>query len=150
MTTSSSDRVFVDTNVLIYAHLLQSPLHRAALQRLEALEQAGSELWISRQTLREFLMATTTPGYLTETISIDALLTDLRHMLGRFRIAEDSAQATEHLLFLLESIPITGKQIHNAALVATMQAHGISRLLTHNTGDFARFGAFITVLPLVS
>jgi hypothetical protein len=31
-----------------------------------------------------------------------------------------------------------------------MQAHGLRRLLTHNTADFVRFGALIWVEPLVS
>jgi predicted nucleic acid-binding protein len=150
MTTSDTDRVLVDTNVLIYAHLSLSPLHAAARARLEELENAGTELWISRQTLREYLHATTTPGVLTDTISIPDLLDDIRHVLGRFHIAEEGPQATESLLFLMSSVPITGKQVHDAALVATMQANRIGKLLTHNSGDFARFGAFITVLPLVS
>ena len=37
----------------------------------------------------------------------------------------------------------------NAAnIVGTMQAHGISHLLTHNTADFAHFAQWITVVPL--
>jgi predicted nucleic acid-binding protein len=32
--------------------------------------------------------------------------------------------------------------------VATMQAHGLGRLLTHNAADFARFAGLITVLSL--
>jgi predicted nucleic acid-binding protein len=149
MTTSGTERVFIDTNVLLYAHLLGSPLYRAAVHRLEELEAGGAELWISRQTVREFLSATTTPGVLSEAIPLDKLVTDVRHMLKRFHVAEDSPQVTDRLLFLLESTPISGKQVHDAAVVATMLAHDIPRLLTHNIGDFARFGAFITVLPLL-
>ncbi len=85
---------------------------------------------------------------LTGAVPIPALLADVRHMLGRFRIAEDGPQATEQLLFLMSSIPMTGKQVQDAAVVAAMQAHQISRLLTHNVADFARFGSVITVLPL--
>jgi predicted nucleic acid-binding protein len=145
---TSTDRVLVDTNVLLYAHLNRSPMHAPARTRMEELEAAGAELWISRQTIREFLQATTTPGVLTGAVPMPALLDDVRHMLGRFRIAEEGSQATEQLLFLLSSIPITGKQIHDAALVATMRANQIDRLLTHNATDFARFGSVITVLPL--
>lgn len=147
---SNTDRVFLDTNVLLYAHLARAPLHAVAVRRMEELESAGAELWIGRQSLREFLMATTTPGVLTGAVPVPALLDDVRHLTGRFAIAEDGPKVTEELLFLLSSIPMTGRQINDALVVATMRAHNIGKLLTHNAGDFARFGSLITVLPLVS
>ena len=52
------------------------------------------------------------------------------------------------LLTLVERIPMAGKQVHDANIVATMQTHGITRLLTHNTADFARFAGLIIVVPL--
>ena len=53
------------------------------------------------------------------------------------------------LLTLCLTIPLGGKQVHDANIVATMQAHGIGKLLTHNTVDFARYQHLITVIPLV-
>ncbi len=50
----------------------------------------------------------------------------------------------------VEQIPIGGRQIHDANIVATMLAHGIPRLLTNNPGDFQRFAAHITVIPLAA
>jgi predicted nucleic acid-binding protein len=38
---------------------------------------------------------------------------------------------------------------HDANIVATMQAHGIPKLLTHNIADFARFSSMTTLLPLI-
>jgi hypothetical protein len=45
--------------------------------------------------------------------------------------------------------PVGGKQVHNANIVATMLAHGIPRLFTHNVADFNRFSTLIEILPLV-
>jgi predicted nucleic acid-binding protein len=50
---TSSDKVFIDTNILVYAQLRLAPLHAAAVGKVQALIAAGAELWISRQTLRE-------------------------------------------------------------------------------------------------
>jgi hypothetical protein len=36
-----------------------------------------------------------------------------------------------------------------ANVVLTMQVYGIRQLLTHNVDDFTRFGAFITIVPLI-
>jgi hypothetical protein len=40
---------------------------------------------------------------------------------------------------------VSGKKAHDARLVAAMLAHGLSRLLTFNVSDFARYPG-ITVL----
>jgi predicted nucleic acid-binding protein len=77
------------------------------------------------------------------------LIEDIRLFQTRFRVAEDSLQVTERLLVLMEQVSIGGKQVHDANIVATMQAYGISQLLTHNVVDFNHFSEFITVLPLV-
>jgi predicted nucleic acid-binding protein len=144
-----SDPVFIDTNVLVYANLALSPFHGPALTQLQDLDNAGSELWISRQTIREYLAAMTRPGVLTGSIPIPSLLSDVRTFSTQFHLAEDGPSVTAHLLNLMNTIPIGGKLVHDANIVATMQAFNISKLLTHNTADFARFASLITVVPLV-
>jgi predicted nucleic acid-binding protein len=34
---------------------------------------------------------------------------------------------------------VVGVKVHDARLVATMNVHGVRRLLTFNAGDFARY-----------
>ena len=58
-------------------------------------------------------------------------------------------QVVAQLLALLTEIPVAGRQVHDANIVATMLVYGVRRVLTHNTEDFVRFAAFIEVLPLV-
>jgi predicted nucleic acid-binding protein len=52
---------------------------------------------------------------------------------------------TDQLLQLLASYKLGGKQVHDANIVATMQAYGISALLTHNIKDFDRFREMIRI-----
>jgi predicted nucleic acid-binding protein len=91
----------------------------------------------------------TRQGNLTREIPLTSLVTDVRYFVNRFRVAEDSPQVTERLLTLMEQVPVGGRQVHDANIVATMQAYGIDQLLTHNIADFNRFSELITVLPLV-
>ncbi len=141
--------VFVDTNILVYASLPASPFYQQAVDRLAVFDNQGFELWISRQILREFLATLTRPGSATTPVSITSLVRDVRYFVSRFRLAEDGMSSTERLLALIQQVAVGGKQIHDANIVATMQAHGITQLLTHNVGDFARYAHLITVLPLV-
>ena len=145
---TTNNPVFIDTNILVYANLALSPFHVQATERLQVLAEQGIDLWISRQTLREYLAAMTRQTDLTGNIPITSLVADVRYFASYFRLVEDNLLVTERLLSLMEEIPSGGKQVHDANIVATMLVYGIPQLLTHNIGDFARFSGLITVLPL--
>ncbi len=146
--TGAADGVFLDTNVLVYANVASSPLHQRSLEAMQSYVGTGTTLWISRQVLREYLAAVTLPQVFSTPVTPREALTRVRYFQSHFRIAEDGPEVTERLLALVEQIPIGGKQIHDANIVATMQAHALSHLPTHNTADFARFTHLITVVPL--
>ena len=143
------DAVFVDTNILVYAQQALSPYHSLATAKLHALVSAGHPLWISRQVLREYLAVMSRPGALTAPVPMTALIADVQSFQAQFLLAEDGPTITVHLLNLLGSIPCAGKQIHDANIVATMLAYGITKILTHNVGDFTRYAMQISVLPLI-
>lgn len=149
MATTAVEPVFVDTNNLIYAQQALSPFHPLAIAKLHDLASAGHPLWISRQILREYLAVMSRHGALTTPVPMAGLVSDVQAFQRQFLIAEDGPVVTGHLLNLLVSIPCAGKQVHDANIVATMLAHGIPKLLTHNVADFNRFAAHITVVPLV-
>ncbi|WP_414584185.1 type II toxin-antitoxin system VapC family toxin [Scytonema sp. PCC 10023] len=148
MMIGDGNPVFLDTNILVYASQIQSPFHQAAMQAIQDFFDGGVELWINRQVLREYLTTLTRPQQFTAALPIAVVIQDIRYFQNRFRVAEDGSQVTERLLTLMEEITIGGKQVHDANIVATMLVYGIPQLLTHNTGDFARFSELITVLPL--
>ena len=148
MASGGAEPLFVDTNVLVYANVAQAPLHQVALQTLQHYDAAGRELWISRQVVREYLATVTRPHAFARPMPIAIAVARVRYFLNTFRVAEDSADVTERLLGLLERVPTGGSQIHDANIVATIQAYGLSQLLTHNTKDFERFAHLITVVPL--
>jgi predicted nucleic acid-binding protein len=141
-------RVFVDANVLVFAAAATAPLHAAARAALDALDQAGAEVWTSRQVLREYLAAMTRPQPFAGPVPVAAALADVNRFLNQFRIAEDGPAVFAQLLVLLAAVSWGGKQVHDANIVATMRAHGIPSLLTHNTADFARYTGYIAVVPL--
>lgn len=149
MATMVAEPVFIDTNVLIYAKQSLSPWHASAVAKLQDHAAAGHPLWISRQTLREYLSAMSRPGALTTPVPMSALIADVRSFESQFLVAEDGPGVTAHLLSLLSTVACGGKQVHDANLVATMMAVGIPKLLTHNVADFNRFAAWITVVSLV-
>jgi len=127
-----------------FSNLALSPFHIQAIQRLQEFADQDMEMWISRQTLREYLSGSD----LTGTIPITSLVADVEYFSSYFHVAENTALVIERLLKLMTEINIGGKQVHDANIVAIMLVYGIPRLLTHNIGDFARFSELITILPL--
>lgn len=144
MTNGDGDRIFLDTNVLIYANAAESPLHQVALRAIETQYNAGVELSISRQVLREYLATFSRPQRFMNPRPIATVVERIRFFQKRFRVVEDGPHVTEQLLTLLQQITVGGKQVHDANIVATMLAYGIPRLLTNNTDDFVRFAGIIT------
>ena len=149
MAPAAADAVFVDTNILIYHQLVQSPWHGAARQKLQDLQKAGHPLWISRQIIREYLAALSGPGVLAQPVAMTTLIGHVQSFQSQFLIAEDGPVVTGELLILLASVSCGGKQVHDANIVATMLAHNLSKLLTNNVADFTRFASWITIVPLV-
>ena len=149
MTNGEGERVFLDTNILVYANIAEAPLHDAALEAVRAREQTGSSLWVSRQVLREYLAVLTRSDAFDRPIPKKTLIMQVRFFTDRFQVAEDTARVTHHLLTLMEQFSIGGRQVHDANIVATMQTYGIKQLLTHNKKDFDRFSSLISVLPLI-
>lgn len=137
--------LFVDTNVLVYANVAEAPLHAQALSALTRAQQAGRTLWVSRQVLREFAAARSRPQTFAQAASPALIVERLRYFETHFEVADDIAAVTAQLCKLMTDIPVGGKQIHDANIVATMLAYGIPALPTHNTQDFARFGQWVRV-----
>ena len=149
MATMAGDPVFVDTNILVYANTVTAPWHLDAQAALQSYRASAAELWISRQILREYLATLSRTQSFSAPVPAVVLCADVVRFQSQFRIAEDGMTVTHNLLTLLLSIPAGGKQVHDANIVATMQAHGLRRLFTHNTADFTRFGSLIQIEPLV-
>jgi predicted nucleic acid-binding protein len=150
MATTAADPVFIDANVLVFANTATALLHAEAQAALQSFATSGAEMWISRQILREYLATLSGPQTFSSPVPAVTLIADVTRFQSQFLIAEDGPSVTANLLGLLGSIAVGGKQIHDANIVATMQARGLRRLLTHNTTDFARFGAIIQVELLVT
>lgn len=58
---TADNPVFVDTNVLVYAAVEDSPFHHLAIRSMEPIFAASTPVWISRQVIREFIAIMTRP-----------------------------------------------------------------------------------------
>ena len=136
-----------DANILVAARFLTAPDHRAARAALERLGDRET-LRLSRQVLREYLAVVTRPQAWTRPLGMPDALDDVRRLSAALEVLEDGSRVTDLLADLCRSVPVGGKQVHDANIVATMLAHGERQLLTLNTGDFRRYGGRIELVTV--
>lgn len=146
--TTMADKVFVDTNILLRLILKQMKQHAQVDALVKRVVSEGAELWISGQVIREFIVQATHPLTLTEPLSIQEVVEEVKAIKPLFQIADDTSAVRERLLELVQEYPTRGKQVHDANLVATMLAHGIDTLLTLNADDLKRFASKVRIVSL--
>ena len=148
MATTSVKHIFLDTNVLVNSNVGSAPLYQEARQALQLLNSARITIWISRQVLREYMVVVTRPQVYAKSLPNTEVVKQIRIFETQFRIAVENETVFENLLKLLERVSVGGKQIHDANIVATMQANNIDHILTLNGADFNRFSPAISVWSL--
>ena len=122
------------------------PEHLNARAILDRAFREAEPLRISRQVLREYLAVVTRPQIWSSPVAMPDALDDVERLTRAFEILEDGPRVTEALIRLCREVPVGGRQIHDANIVATMLAHGEQRLLTFNTADFRRYGDRIALV----
>lgn len=147
---ATNAKVFIDTNVLLRANIASAPFHNEALEIINQLWDSETDLWISRQVLREYLSTVSRPQIFMQPLSSVQLVQRIADFQTLFHVADETAATTAELLNLLREFPVGGKQIHDANIVATMLVHDIDTLVTQNIEDFKRFSGKIGLIPLVS
>ncbi len=132
-------RCLVDTNVLL--RLAQAPetypRQHKAVRRLLA---SGSHLFIAFQNVAEFWNVSTRPldlnGRGLSTSQTRELVSDLER---QFEIVTEDREVFSCWIKLVADFGVSGRQVHDARLVAHRVVRGIPGLLTSNTKDFLRY-----------
>lgn len=144
----------VDTSILSRLANTTDAQHGVATHAVRELHRRGEVLHITPQNLVEFRNMATRPA--------------VNNGLGLTPAEEEAKAARFERMFpllvetpgiypawkaLIKTVGVTGKQVHDARLVAVCHVHGITHLLTFNVGHFSRlvgFGPAVTVVDPAS
>ncbi len=145
----AASAILLDTNVLLSATTPARSLHKPALRALNDWPNDGIDICTSGQLLREYLVVATRGLEINGLgLSIAEALANRDVLEARMRFLEETHAVALRLRQLMQSAACSGKQVHDANVVATALGHGVERILTENTEDFARFGNFVEVVAL--
>nr|WP_165455406.1 PIN domain-containing protein [Hansschlegelia quercus] len=144
----AADSIFIDTNVLVYANQLRSPFHASAVSLLASVGDRGLKACLSQQVLREYYGAVTRPQAEGPALDPSTAAIRIATFRAEFEVLANGAAVMDRLIDLVAAYRVSGKQIHDANIVATMITHGVRRLATFNPSDFRRFADIIDIEPL--
>jgi predicted nucleic acid-binding protein len=140
--------VLLDTNILSRMAQPGHAHHRAAIDATTALPLRGDVLCLVPQVLYEFWVVATRPtGVNGLGLSVTAMAAELSRLKTIFPLLPDTAAIFPEWERLVTAHQVSGKNAHDARLVAAMAVHRVTHLLTFNTADFSRFPGITTLDP---
>jgi predicted nucleic acid-binding protein len=139
----------LDANILAYAVNADAPQHAASRALLEAARNPSIALYVTSQILCEFYSLITNPRRVAVASSPTSALRMISAILAfpGLHVLPTPARAVVGWMELLQRHPVTGGDVFDLQIVATMQANGVQRIYTFNTGDFEVFSELAVVTP---
>ncbi|MEB3338516.1 MAG: type II toxin-antitoxin system VapC family toxin [Leptolyngbyaceae bacterium] len=132
--------ILVDTNVLLRFADRSHPLHPLIRTAVRELSQDGHKLQVSSQNCIEFWNVATCPiernGFGLDPAEAEQLLQLIERL---FPVLPDSSEIYKEWRRLVVVFGVSGVQVHDARLVASMKVNAISHILTLNVEDFKRY-----------
>lgn len=123
----------VDTNVLVYALNADAPQHAAARALLEAARaDTSATLFVTSQILCDFYSVVTNPRRVPKPRAAAEAVAAISSLLAFLHLLPVPAHAVNGLLDLLRRHPVTGVDVFDLQIVATMQANSVERVYTFN------------------
>jgi predicted nucleic acid-binding protein len=141
--------VLADTGILLRLLEPTDPIHATVDQAVKLLHARGERIVIAVQNATEFWNVCTRPttargGYGLSTAETDRRLTIIE---AAFAVLSEPPLAYRLWRSLVMLHAVQGKQVHDARLVALMQTHGITHILTLNGSDFTRYPGITPIDP---
>jgi toxin-antitoxin system PIN domain toxin len=138
--------IAVDTNILIYAHRAEMPLHEAALSRLKGIVEANVPWALPVLCIGEFVRVVTHPRIFSPPTSLEVALEYLDHLLASpsARLLTPSARFGGRFAAVCRQAAVRGNLAFDAQVVAVCQEHGVDQVLTEDR-DFSRFQGILPV-----
>jgi predicted nucleic acid-binding protein len=140
--------MLVDTSTLLRTLQRGHPQYETATRALEILPGRGRELHIVAQNLIELWTVATRPLEQNGLgMSPSGTAAELRRLKGMFLLLPETPAIYPAWEALVIKHRVLGKPAHDARLVAAMQVHGLTAILTFDKSGFSRFPGIEVVFP---
>jgi predicted nucleic acid-binding protein len=139
--------VLLDTNILLRLSQPHSAHAPIAEKALNALRHRNETLNITSQNLVEFwAVATRAVAENGLGMTVEQTMEELTALKQLFTLLPEAPLQSEWER-LVSRYQVSGKNTHDARLVAAMMVHGTRSILTFNVQDFSRYTGIIVLDP---
>jgi predicted nucleic acid-binding protein len=122
--------------------------YELARRSVASLTDEGHRLPVIAQNLIEFWVVATRPALNNGlALSISDTVAHINRFRETLRLLPDSPAIFPEWQRLAEAHSVSGRQAHDARLVAAMLVQGVTHLLTFNDADFKRYAEITVVNP---
>jgi predicted nucleic acid-binding protein len=140
--------VLVDTSTLLRTLQPLHPQRETVRIAIKTLAARGNELHLVPQNLIELWVVATRPAANNGLgLSIAEAISELRRLKSMFVVLPETPAIYPVWENLVIQYQVSGKPAHDARLVAAMQVHGLSSILTFDRTGFSRYAGIEVVHP---
>jgi uncharacterized protein len=142
--------IALDTNLLVYAHRRDAPLHTAAQASLRQLAEGPDPWALPWPCVHEFLAIVTHPRIFSPPTELARALAQVSAWLDSptVELLHEGAGYWDRLATLLQQGKIAGPRVHDGRIAALCLHHGVRELWSADR-DFSRFPALTVRNPLL-
>lgn len=141
-------RIVLDTNVVLRLAEPAHVAHPLVASAIERLREQNMQALVFPQIIYEF-WAVATRSVASNSLGMSASKAAplIDEITRRIPVLRDERGVYERWRELTRSYNVTGVNSHETRIVAAMARHGISKLLTSNASDFARYAEVEVLTP---
>lgn len=140
--------ILLDTNISLRMFEPTHAHYQLALDATDLLNLQEHDLYLVPQNYYEYWVVATRPlAQNGQGKTPDEVLVEFDTLDAQFRFLSDTDDVYREWRRLIAGHKPTGKPAHDARLVAAMQVHGLTHLLTFNVADFRRYPGIRAVDP---
>ena len=143
-------RTLIDTNIIAYAHDVNSPHHEAAAAFLEGALTQKFEAVVSIQNISELFSVLTNSKRLKKPLSPQEASRICKLYLSSSEISKivPDERVILRAIELATELNRKGADFFDCVLAATMELSGVKQICTENVSDFKAF-SFLTPVSLL-
>ena len=137
----------IDANVLVYAMDADAPQHAASRALIESAHDESTTLYTTAQIICEFYSIVTNARRVAKPRPSAEAFIAISGLVAILQTLPVPVSTVETLLGLIRRHPVTGGDIFDLQIVATMIANGVFRIYTFNAEDFEAFSELEVLAP---
>lgn len=141
-------RVLIDTNILVRGIHRKDPQHLVAIKAIRMLQSTGDTVCVVPQNLYELWSVATRPA---SSNGLGLTPQQAHRVVARIEqilvLIRDTPAVYDEWRRLVAVHSTSGKASHGARLVAAMNVHGVTHVLTFNFDDFKRYSTITVLAP---